>query len=65
MFLTNCVFMLNRTICIKIDLALNNLQKLICHKTQRTNQPKISPRLLYSQCFSCSILKLSSEFYQR
>ena len=27
----NC---LNRTICIKMDLALNNLQRLICHKIQ-------------------------------
>ena len=25
-------------ICIKMDLALNNLQKLICYKTQTTNQ---------------------------
>ena len=24
--------------CIKMDLALNNLQMLICHKTQQTNQ---------------------------
>ena len=24
--------------CLKIDLALNNLQRLICHKTQPTNQ---------------------------
>ena len=23
-------------ICMKIDLALNNLQRLICHKTQTT-----------------------------
>ena len=41
----NCVLMLNwivwnRTIFIKMDLALNNLQRLICHKTQITNQPK-------------------------
>ena len=27
------------TICIKMDLALNNLQRLICHKIQPTNQP--------------------------
>ena len=27
-------------ICIKMDLALNNLQKLICHKTQPTNLNK-------------------------
>ena len=25
-------------ICMKMDLALNNLQRLICHKTQITNQ---------------------------
>ena len=30
----------NRTICIKMDLALNNRQRLICHKTQPTNQIK-------------------------
>ena len=39
----NCVVTLNwivwnRTIFIKIDLALNNLQRLICHKTLN-NQP--------------------------
>ena len=27
----------NKTIYIKIDLALNNLQRLVCHKTQPTN----------------------------
>ena len=37
----HCVLMLNwivwnRTICIKMDLALNSLQGLICHKTQQT-----------------------------
>ena len=31
----------NRTIFIKMDLALNNLQRLICHKTQTANQPTI------------------------
>ena len=25
-------------ICIKMDLALNNPQRLICHKAQTTNQ---------------------------
>ena len=39
----NCLIILNwivwnRTIFIKMDLALNNLQRLICHKTQTTNQ---------------------------
>ena len=32
------LFEIELTICIKIDLALNNLQRLICHKTQPTNQ---------------------------
>ena len=31
-------------IYIKIDLALNNLERLICHKTQPTNQPTIKYR---------------------
>ena len=26
-----------------MDLALNNLQRLICHKTQTTNQNKMQP----------------------
>ena len=42
MFLGNKTVYLNKTeffeieliICIKMDLALNNLQMLICHKTQ-------------------------------
>ena len=32
------------TVCIKMDLALNDLERLICHKIQPTNQPfLISP----------------------
>ena len=31
------MFEIELIICIKMDLALNNLQKLICHKTQLTN----------------------------
>ena len=27
-------------ICIKMNLALNNLQRLICHKTQQSTQPQ-------------------------
>ena len=27
-----------------MDLALNNLQRLICHKIQPTNQPTNQPR---------------------
>ena len=31
------LFEIDWIICIKMDLALNNLQRLICHKTQPTN----------------------------
>ena len=34
----NELFEIRLIICIKIDLALNNLQMLICHKTQTTTQ---------------------------
>ena len=34
------MFEIELIICIKMDLALNNLQRLICHKTQTTNQPE-------------------------
>ena len=33
-----------------MDLALNNLQRLICHKTQTTNQPTLN-FLLWSKLF--------------
>ena len=36
-------FYREQTICIKMDLALNNLQRLICRKTQPTNQPTNQP----------------------
>ena len=34
----NELFEIELIICIKMDLALNNLQRLICHKNP-TNQP--------------------------
>ena len=42
----NCILILNwivwnRNIFIKMDLALNDQQSLICHKTQTTNQLRI------------------------
>ena len=42
-----CVLILNwivwnRTICIEMDLALNNQKRLICHKIQPINQPLLS-----------------------
>ena len=33
------LFEIELIIYIKMDLALNNLQRLICHKTQQTKQP--------------------------
>ena len=46
-----------------MDLALNNLQRLICHKSQPTNQPTnqplhhgifpISIRLEYLRLYNC------------
>ena len=38
----------NRTIFIKIDLALNNLQRLICHKNP-TNQPNQNKQIKQKQ----------------
>ena len=35
------LFEIERIICIQMDLALNNLQSLICHKTQVTKQLSI------------------------
>ena len=33
------MFEIEQIIYNKMDLALNNLQRLLCHKTQPTNQP--------------------------
>ena len=35
------MFEIDLIICIKMDLALNNLQWLICHKTETTNQSSL------------------------
>ena len=32
------LFEIELFICMEMNLALNNLQKLICHKTQTNNQ---------------------------
>ena len=32
------MFQIELIICLKMDLALNNLQTLVCHETQTTNQ---------------------------
>ena len=50
----------NRIFFIKMDLALNNQQRLICHKIQPTNQPTIYFKLLiignHSICSNYSLL---------
>ena len=45
-------------ICIEMGLALNNLQRLICHKTHTTNWPnywKLFPNVFF---FFCTIIVL-------
>ena len=37
-----------------MELASNNLQRLICHKTQQTNQPTISPNSSDVRCWYIS-----------
>ena len=41
------LFEIEMIVCIKMDLALNNQQRLICHKNtptnERTNQPTNEP----------------------
>ena len=46
------------TICTKMDLVLNNLQRLICRKTQTTNQPVLHP----NQDITGSFLRRSPEY---
>ena len=42
------LFSIEQIIYIKMDLALNNLQRLICHKT-KPNQTRILQNFLISQ----------------
>ena len=63
----NTVLMLNRiiryrSIFIKMDLALNNLQRLICHKTQPTNQPAIQRTIFF---FHLLTYLVYFQFFQR
>ena len=41
MFLTikQCTYAKVNYFLLKMDLAINNQQRLICHKNQQTNQP--------------------------
>ena len=63
----NCVLMLNwiiwnRTVyCLKMDSALNNLQRLICHKTQtkKTNKTKVAINKYINRNFKYSIKNFS------
>ena len=58
------MFSIEQIIYIKMDLALNNLQRLICHKTQQTkpNQTLFS-KLLH--CWCCSFDENSRRHYFR
>ena len=66
----NCLLILNwivwnRTICIKIDLALNNLQRLTCHKTQTTKlsfvMSAVQLQIAYGICCYEVVTHLSTE----
>ena len=46
------MFSIERIIYIKKDLALNNLQRLICHKTKQTKQTKPSRPVIKISAFS-------------
>ena len=41
------LFEIELFICIKMDLTLNNIQKLICHKNQTANQLKSMNQRLF------------------
>ena len=45
-----------------MDLALNNLQRLICHKTQTSNQPTNNIYILVSSVSKQKNSKRSSEY---
>ena len=47
-----------------MDLALNNLQRLICHKTQATKQTKLKshPKNIEKDGFLCIILARKESF---
>ena len=51
MFPTNYSFTNRECMCVcEQDLALNNLQGLICHKTKPTNQPTNLDNIYISVC---------------
>ena len=57
------MFEIELVICIKMDLALNNLQRLICHKTQTTKAPTCLPINLFIYQFGLRINMLACSFY--
>ena len=65
----NCVFsqnwiVWNRTIFIKMDLALNNLQRLIRHKTQTTNQSEIQILCQFIMGQHCKVRVMTPHDFQ-
>ena len=55
----NC-FKIEQIIYIKMDLALNNLQRLICHKTQQTNKHQFGTKSQVMSNLRESITQLRS-----
>ena len=60
LFLYVELFEMELFICIKMDLALNNLQRLIHHKTETNNQPtflNVQKEIFRNVTFSFAIQK--------
>ena len=52
----NWIVEIELIICIKMDLVLNNLQRLICYKTQPTNQQTNQPSTIHHFGYYESVL---------
>ena len=44
-----------------MDLALNNLQKLICHKTQQTKPNQTKPKIIHPNPV-CSVISVTHRY---
>ena len=58
----NRIYEIELIICIKMDLALNNLQRLICHKTQIPKQQVLNQFFAFLSFYS--LICWNNEVYQ-
>ena len=57
------MFEIELIICLKIDLALNNIQRFICHKAQTTNEPT-NPLTKQDSTTFCTITEIPKESWK-